>query len=280
MSLFSKLIFSPRRAFVRLFFIGVGVFLLLWDWKLDFFSPSTPKVVLLVDNSLSMLVQDIPWEQESHFINRFEAAKNFSQKFSQKSVYDIGIFAFSKDIVFLSPFSFDKNLQKNIINSISVSTYGWWSDVFLAIERVLNLYKNTYNLHIITITDAEFFEKNEKKMTNNSHANIWIVGVWTEKWWPILKWYDPAGKPIYHQFQWKEVISLVSKQSLQEISEFFSGKYVWIQNEKDIDGVVDEIFAKIWEQHISLPFLKILWVLFLLFGLIFSSYIPLKNYEK
>ena len=180
MSGFLSLIFSPRRAIARLLLISIGVLLVLWEWQSDFFSPSNPKILLVLDNSLSMTVQDISANNNT-FQSRLETAKNFSHTISGHFQYETALAEFSAFPTLLSPLSSDKNLQKNVINSISPVVYGGGSDIFRSLSRLLDMYRSTQNLHIIVLTDAEFFEKNTENFAKPQNISFHIVGVGTEK---------------------------------------------------------------------------------------------------
>ncbi len=172
--------FSPRRSLFRFIFALLGGIFLLFAWWQSLFSNPDRSVILLIDNSLSMVVQDISQRDSSTILSRLDAAKRFSTQFVEKFSGEIAISSFSREITIESPFSDDKNFLKNVISGISPIIYGGGSDIFGSMQRIAEIYQNRSNTEIIVLTDAEFFEK----PTNFSFSNrikITFVAIGTEQ---------------------------------------------------------------------------------------------------
>lgn len=61
----------------------------------------------------------------------------------------------------------------------------------------------------------------------------------------MLMGYDPAGKPIYREFEGKIATSVVNPSSLSEIAKFFSGDLYRIESESDMADVSREILSHV-----------------------------------
>lgn len=89
------------------------------SWWRTLFSPDTPSVAIIVDNSLSASVQDISAENNT-FQTRLDASKNlmkiFSKEFFMKYSGNIFLASFSRDVTIELPFSDDSTLIDNVIS--------------------------------------------------------------------------------------------------------------------------------------------------------------------
>lgn len=161
--------------------------------------------------------------------------------FSKKSPYKIAVMTFARYPTLELPFGSDKELIKNVISGISPVIYGGGSDFMKALEFIKNTYKNTKNINIITLTDAEFFDDFSGDFSFPDSWNIFFVGVGTEKWGFMLQGYDASWKPRYREFQGKNAISSLSKENLEKISQKFSTSFFVIDSEWLKDGIREKI---------------------------------------
>lgn len=274
----SHLAFSPKRALLRMIsFIFAGI-MLFWFFLQNFQNSSSREYIFLIDNSLSMWVQDIASLSQKNYISRLDSAKNFIYNFVEKNSKS-GIIAFSDKISLISPIT-DNSLQiKNSLSGISVIRFGGWSDVYKAVSTVSEIYKTHKNLEIIVFTDAEFFDKNSWDFAPKNNIKITFVGVGTEKWWLMLVDYDSNGKPIYKQFHNQNVISSLSVIWLSELANYFSADFYIIDSEKQISEISEKIFAK--NSTSSSPqFFFIFPVVLLIFASIFPIFVSNKKIWK
>ncbi len=87
---------------------------------------------------------------------------------------------FSREITLETPFTTDKTLISNVISGITPMTYGGGSNILLAIENTVNIYKTRPNTHIIVFSDMETFDEIIHFPTIPPHISLTFIGIGTE----------------------------------------------------------------------------------------------------
>lgn len=120
-----------------------------------------------------MSVQDTMLENQILF-SRLDVVKKISKNIIEKNNFPLAIATFSREMQIHLPLSSDIFLQENVINGISLHQYGGGSDLYKAISRISEIYKNHKNLHIIVFSDMEFFEEktNNFSIPKNFHIDF------------------------------------------------------------------------------------------------------------
>lgn len=137
-----------------------------------------------------MSVQDIELSRDTTHISRLDASKNFIKNFLENFPSKAGVITFSQSIFINTPITADSSQILATLSEIIPVTLGGGSDVFKAISSVSEMYRNHKNLHIIVLTDAEFFDKNTENFSIKNSQKISIIGVGTERGGLMLTGYD------------------------------------------------------------------------------------------
>lgn len=267
----SKVFFSPKKALLRTIFLIFLLGALFWIFWKNLSHQTKTEYIFLIDNSLSMSVQDIELSRDTTHISRLDASKNFIKNFLENFPSKTGVITFSQNIFINTPITADSSQILATMSEIIPVTFGGGSDVFKAISSVSEMYRNHKNLHIIVLTDAEFFDKNTENFSIKNSQKISIIGVGTERGGLMLTGYDTEWRPIYRQFEGKNAISALSPKSLSEIASHFLAEYFWIQNTTEIRDISKKIFQEKPQNH-SYIFINIFLVFLLFFVIIFRTY--------
>lgn len=267
----SKVFFSPKKALLRTIFLIFLIGALFWIFWKNLSHETETEYIFLIDNSLSMSVQDIELSRDTTHISRLDASKNFIKNFLENFPSKAGVITFSQSIFINTPITADSSQILATLSEIIPVTLGGGSDVFKAISSVSEMYRNHKNLHIIVLTDAEFFDKNTENFSIKNSQKISIIGVGTERGGLMLTGYDTEWRPMYRQFEGKNAISALSPKSLSEIASHFSAEYFWIQNTAEIRDISKKIFQEKPQNH-SYIFINIFLVFLLFFVIIFRIY--------
>lgn len=240
----SEVTFSPRKALLRMLLLLIWAALLLYLFFSGLSKNHEPEYIFLVDNSLSMSVQDIlPIDSHSSNISRLDTSKDFIKKFLQKKSPRAGLITFSEDITIQTPITDDIIQLENALSGISPIIYGGGSDIYKAISSVSEIYSAASNLEVIILSDAESFEKNEEKFSKNPNIHFTLVTIGTEKGGTMLLGYDTEWKPLYKQFDGKNAISAISKSASEKIASYFSMKNFFLEKETESEKIINSLQA-------------------------------------
>lgn len=142
---------------------------------------SPHKTLIIIDNSLSMTVQDIARDDGAGFVSRLDAAKAVASQVMRQSNGEVAIVSFAREPLLEMPFSQDMPLAESILHNISPLIYGGGSDVFAALEMASHIYGHIPHINILVFTDAEFFHTPDHIPTLPTSDRIAFVGIGTER---------------------------------------------------------------------------------------------------
>lgn len=185
--------------------------------------------------------------------------------------------SFSREVTLETSFTSEKTLIKNVIAGISPMVYGGGSNIFSALESVVNIYKTRENLHIIILTDAENFDTNKNIVNIPPYISLTFIGIGTEQGGLMLEGYTADGQPSYRQFEGKNAISRLDKNTLSEFGNIFSADTFFIDSIDDFSDIQANILSEIQKKDMNFDFYKIFGIIFLLFSIFFPYYTLLKN---
>ncbi len=174
--------FSKKRQFVRIACFFAGIAMLAFALLSENYQSSTQKILFVIDNSLSMAVQDVSLSESEGFVSRLEGAKKLAERFLsiKPETVETGIVTFSRLPTLILPFTTDSMLSKNTIVGIAPLIYGGGSNLVNVVNMIDEVYGNVPNLHVVILSDGEFFDLKNVSSFKNRSAKITLVGVGTE----------------------------------------------------------------------------------------------------
>lgn len=205
-------------------------------------SPS--KTLFVIDNSLSMTVQDVEMDGNMGFLTRLDAAKKLANDFfeqKQDTSAEWGIVSFSRLPTLILPFTTDRVLTKNVVQSLTPVIYGGGSDLGHVIDLINDVYGNMDHLHIVVLSDGEFFDIKNMPSLKNVSAHVTFIGVGTENGGYMLQWYDSLGKPQYRQDASGKIVSRMDPSLLTQLRQKYSGDLAFLRNTEDIPVIINTL---------------------------------------
>jgi hypothetical protein len=103
------------------------------------------------------------------------------------------------------------------------------------------------------------------------NISYFVVWVWTEEWWKIIKWISPFWRPIYQKYRWNYVISKLNIDNLKNISSQLWANFMLLNDVWDLNKL-DRYLEKLQKKAISLSWkweLNNLWRIFTFISLFF-----------
>jgi von Willebrand factor type A domain len=171
-------VYSLKRSFVRILLIIIGISLLF----LGLLSPrtGTPKILYILDSSLSMVTQDIV-SRDQIYSSRFEIAKLYIRSsINRDPLSEYALMTFASTPRLVSPFSSDTTHLQNILSSLEIVTYGGGSDPMGAIREAVRIYGSDPSLYITLITDGELTDSSSGGISDTS-PHITVIGIGTDE---------------------------------------------------------------------------------------------------
>ncbi len=199
-------------------------------------------IVVILDVSKSMNASDIAWKAQKDF-SRIEAAKLMLRnlvEFSPENRY--GLVVFAGEAINISPLTSDKNIFLNFLNSVdyrNVNLQGTnLEEAFnLWVQRFIGDEENAKAVLLLS-DGGDRDDETDMKQIQDALEKSWVahtvVWIWTEKWAKIPRGRDIFGDIQYEQFQWRDVVTSLNKQKLQEISRLGSWEYYEFSTLEDI----------------------------------------------
>lgn len=222
-------------------------------------------MMLVLDASGSMNIADFDDQ------TRFDVAKKEALRFIEKRVHDpIGMVIFGNDAISRCPITTDKNIIKQIIESMNVGVINPQGTVLsAAVIMAANRLKESKskNKIIILLTDGEPTENDMPAqmaidVAKKMGIKIYTIGIGSEEQKYIR---DPFYGPV--------PLPMVNAPLLKKIAAETSGKFFMAKNTKDMRNIYDtidrlektEYKTNIYNRYFEL-FEPFLWIIF---GLIF-----------
>jgi len=196
-------------------------------------------IVFTLDVSKSMNVADIDG------YTRLDVAKWAIANFVSKHTQDrFGLVIFAWDAVSSVPLTLDHDVFLTFLKGVDYrNILKQGTDLKKAVKLAVNRFdfNDDRSKAVVIVSDGadpdykidiNYF-KNLKKKYPQIH--FFVVGIWTEKWWRIIKWTDLFWRPLYQKYKWSYVISKINKQNLQLLASALDAKYIEVSNTNDLE---------------------------------------------
>ena len=245
----TKILIFKNRTFVKEYFLIISFVLVLftifspkyWELKSSWESKWID-VVFALDVSKSMNVADI---KDSHYnYTRLDIIKQAISRFVVKHIenrYWLVVFAW--DAVSSVPLTLDHDVFLTILKWVDYrNVFKQGTDIKQALKLALNRfnYNDNRSKAIVLITDWAdkdyIVDTNYLKSLKRKYKNVkfFVVWVWTDKWWMIIKWRDPFWDIVYQKYKWRYVISKINRTNLRLIAWALDAPYIEINNVNDL----------------------------------------------
>ncbi len=190
------------------------------------------------DLSESMNAQDVE-------PSRLDKAKNELKNFVDQYKTDkIGLMIFNSEASLFTPLTFDHEIIKSDINSLSTSLLGSGGTDFNSILGLVyekfntNKSEETQSKIFVLVTDGENFENLDpqwNKLFKTLKINLFVIGIGTN---------SGAKIPKFNGFKkdkdGNEVVSILDIKQIAEITKNFEGEYFVINNQTNQIGKLQE----------------------------------------
>ena len=192
-----------------------------------------------------MAVQDVSLSESEGFVSRLEGAKKLAERFLsiKPETVETGIVTFSRLPTLILPFTTDSMLSKNTIVGIAPLIYGGGSNLVNVVNMIDEVYGNVPNLHVVILSDGEFFDLKNVSSFKNRSAKITLVGVGTENGGHMLEWYDSVGKPRYRSDASGRIVSKRDSAMLRTLSKNLWGEVFFLDNLSQLDDILGNFSA-------------------------------------
>lgn len=213
----------------------------LWPvWSFWLFNKNTLQnnIVFLLDVSKSMDVKDVSYDT----ISRLEYAKKFISNFvwaNGGNNYSMYIFAWKTENI--SPLTNDSNWFLTNISSLTTNSITvWWTDIWGAINEIINDYSNdNWMKNIVIISDGwdEWENTNFSNITIPNNFKAFSIWVWSIEWWYIPDWVSIWWNQSYKSYNWELIVSKLNEDSLKQIAKKWNWTYVKADNQNILNSI-------------------------------------------
>lgn len=152
-------------------------------------------------------------------ISRLDLAKQIAINVSSKIYGEQALMTVNNWAKLELPLTKNNAIFQEITQGITPLFRGGWSSIVTPIEIIRLIYGEVPNLHIIWITDGEFFDSWSTLSGFIVPPNITFIGVGTIAGGPILEWYTPDGFPKYKQSQGEKINSIRDDKKLKKSAQ-------------------------------------------------------------
>ncbi len=240
-----KISFKYLFLFLSFFLVLITIFQPKW-WELK--NNNEAKwidVVFTLDVSKSMNVADI---SDNHYnYTRLDIVKNAIWNFVSKYKEDrFWLVIFAWDAISSVPLTLDHDVFLTFLKWVDYrNILKQWTDLKKAVKMAVNRFDLNDNRSKVVVIVSDWADSDYKididyfKQLKNKYKNIkfFVVWVWTDKWWMIIKWNDVFWRQIYQKYNWKYVISKINRNNLELLASSLWAKYVEIKNIWDLNKI-------------------------------------------
>ena len=198
-------------------------------------------IIFTLDVSKSMNVADI--SDSKYNYTRLDVTKEAISNFVVKNKQDrFWLVIFAWDAISTIPLTTDHNLFLTLLKWVDYrNLVKQWSDFEKAIDLSLNrfVWDDTRSKALIFISDwwdeIDSVDTNYlKDIAENNNVSYFVVGVWTEEWWKIIKSKNSFGRLVYQKYKWQYVISKLNKNNLDDITTSLNWEYIEVKKIWDL----------------------------------------------
>ena len=260
--------FSYFRAFLGSLFLIVwtSIFCYLFVTKSPIIMSNTRPTLIIMDQSLSMAVEDI-WSPTPVIRSRLDLAKELVRT-SIHDIKNLGIISYAKNPKLISPISPVSEWTMNLISSIEPESELWWSDLPLALKFAKNLYSHIWLTLIIYTDGGSTSESPLPELPKN--WDVIIYGIGSKVWWKIPLGYNAQGERRYKYYSGSEIIVPYDEVNLSKIAKKIGAEFRQI----DTYGTTPK---DLYHPTLRGNTLSILSIILVLFGIIITPYVRKKH---
>ncbi len=238
------------------------------------------KTVLLIDNSLSMLADDVR-------PNRLSKASFIARHFVKNSIgHKISVVLFSDNSKRIVPFTNDQDLLDARISGISDKiALGGGSSIVKAIKETEQYLRTNGSDggNVLVLTDAESSDELDLKISDS--INLAVVGIGTEKGSNIPLRDRRGVSRGFKERNGKKVITKLDRESLEKISSLSKYSKTWVASTYslptneilsffDASDQQKSVKGRVSTKPVLTQYLLVPGVVLLMLGFIFSSFNP------
>jgi len=241
-------------------------------------------VMVMLDVSQSMQVNDMPWS-----LSRLQFAKNTITTLLQKepqAKWGIGIFAGEAQGIL--PLTNDVNLVSTFLAGVDYQNLTkQWTRLDEAIALGTERFDTTSPWGNVLLVFSDGGEEQvditdkTKEILSDLDISVYLIGIWTEVWGPIIEGVDIFWNPVVKQRQWAPVLSKLDETQLRNAATQTKWTYIhWSPSTVDhLASQIERTPTKLQDEsettqkRTATPFFIIVWLL-ALFTTIIAPYIP------
>ncbi|GAB0174500.1 MAG: hypothetical protein HHAS10_03790 [Candidatus Altimarinota bacterium] len=232
--------FSYPKAFLGIvsLLFGAVVFFYLSYFGVDFFPSKDQKLLIIIDRSLSMAVEDVKSPLTNGAQSRLQEAKENAKKLSETHT-QVGVITYAKNPTLFVPISEAQHSVLSLIESIIPEADVGGSDLPLALEFAKNLYEKI-PLEVIIFTDGGSTGTTPfPEMPKNWRISLFPIG--SENGGKIPLGYNAQGEKRYKYYSGTEVIVSYSPETLKLISKKIGATI--LTNREDLAQERNELYS-------------------------------------
>ncbi len=241
-----ELLASPKKFYIKYIFLllslSISLFAIFWlkYWeKKENIETKGIDMMFVLDVSKSMNVADI--KDKNYAYTRLDVIKNSIENFVSSHKQDrFWLVIFAWDAISTIPLTTDHDLFLTMLSwvdykNLTVQGSNFKKALNMGVNRFLS--NNNKNKALVFISD--WWDENTPLNPPLQEGDItdiafFVVWVWTEQGWKIIKWLDAFWRPIYQKYKWNYVISKLNRKNLKEITKKLSWEYLELKKVWDL----------------------------------------------
>ena len=259
-----KLLSSSSNFYTKYIFLIISLFILLFSLFGIKYLDNTQQVqnkwidiMFVLDVSKSMNVADVSdWYYN---YTRLDVAKKSIANYIVKNEHNrYWLVIFAWDAISTIPLTTDLELFLTMLSWVDYRNLVVQGSDF---KKALDLWVDRFvsddkSKALVFISDWWDIWDNIN-INSNISKNIayFVVWVWTEKWWKIIKWRDSFDRIFYQKYKWQYVISKLNINNLKEISSKLNSSLFKLEETSDLENINSKlkklekkaIIKQIWE---------------------------------
>lgn len=195
---------------------------------------SQDQTLWIIDNSLSMMVEDIATES-GVIDSRLSFAKKIIEKGSNLTPGKQAIMSVAYGAKLEVPMTDNLGIVSDVVNGINPIIRWGGSTISTPLEMIRIIYWDLPNLQIFWLTDGEFSDSGSTYSWKLDTSRITFVGLGAKAGWPIPLGYDAQGKPRYKEVDSRRIISIRDDESLLRVTKTLGANVIFFDSNKDLN---------------------------------------------
>lgn len=224
------------------FSIFINIFWIKWEGREYNNENKWIDIVFVLDVSKSMNVADIKGNNSVY--TRLDVIKDSISKYitlNTENRYSLVIFAW--DAISIMPLTFDHDIFLSFLQTVDYrNLINQWSNFWKALTLWIDRFEKWNDRSKALVFISDWWDK-EDSLSKNDILNItkgkedisyFVVWVWTETWWKIIKWIDVFWNISYQTYNNQYVISKINSSNLLNISKNLGWEYFQVSDVDDL----------------------------------------------